>query len=81
MSPDPDSESKLLSWPNSSLANAASSPFKYPLPPNELELLTEKENWIRAQALIEACQAVSERELLLLIKFEMLRWLGPECLF
>jgi hypothetical protein len=68
---------KELSWSDS---GAATSPIFYPNLPGECEQLTERSNWIREQARIEACQVVSEFELRMLVKFEMLRWLGCEML-
>lgn len=67
-----------LSWPNNAypIEEAATSPITYPLPLGEAERLIERDNWRKAQAVLIASQHISEFELKMLIKFEMLRWLG-----
>jgi hypothetical protein len=62
-----------LSW---SRSGAATTPFSYPNLPNEINRLNEKASWKQSQAIINASLAISEFELKMLVKFEMLKWLG-----
>ncbi len=57
---------------------AATTPIYFPDVPGEIDRLTEKHNWVRAMAVITAAQHISEYELQMLCKFEMVKWLGCE---
>lgn len=76
------SEAKLdkeLSWPNiPGLETAATSPITYPLATGTMKRLDEEREWVRAMAIITSAQFISEFELSMLVKFEMLKWLGCE---
>lgn len=59
-----------LSWLS---ASAATSPILYPdLPDRSIQ----RGDWVRAQAVLNAAQFISEFELRMLMRFEMLKWLG-----
>jgi hypothetical protein len=64
-----------LSWKSS---GAATTPIYYPdaTGSDSASLLDNRRNWRREQARLIACEHVSEFELSMLVKFEMLKWLG-----
>jgi hypothetical protein len=58
--------------------NASETPIYYPdaTGSDSASLLDNRRNWRREQARLIACESISEFELSMLVKFEMLKWLG-----